>query len=287
MNATEASSIPTLANRASGSSLRFRLLTVVLLGLVLVAAPAAVRADLMNTRPVPVGAPSVGAEKTLQSYLDKTASTIDVGTDQPPYALFTTTGGGPSTMTLLLEETVFDNTFGIYQFGDPGFRIPVLLADGEPGKVGFYSEVTFDADGVTDRVRVDRYNDKGQFQNSATFDGFGSIFGFYIQHTASALREFFSEDSGNGDEQPHFLGFAGNGDDTGLWYLAQEDSFDHAIDHDYNDYTVAADRIQPVTSLPPAAVPEPGSLFLLGAGLIGLAVAMRERAVRKQRSGRS
>jgi hypothetical protein len=264
-----------------------RLLATALLGLVLVGVPAAARADLMNTRPVPVGAPNVGAEKTLQSYLDKTASTINVGTDQTPFALFTTTGDGPSTMTLILEETVFDNTFGIYQFGDPSFRVPVLLADGAPGDVGFYSEVTFDADGVVGRVRVDRFNDKGQFQNSATINGFGSIFGFYIQYSASVPREFFSEDSRNSDDQAHFLGFAGNGDDTGLWYLAQEDSFNLAIDHDYNDYTVSADRIQPLTSLPPANVPEPGSLLLLGAGLIALPVAMRGRIVRKHRSRRS
>jgi hypothetical protein len=70
VNTMRTSLIPAPPNAAPGSSSPRRPLTAVVLSLVLLSAPAVARADLMNTRPVSVGPPSVGAEKTLQSYLD-------------------------------------------------------------------------------------------------------------------------------------------------------------------------------------------------------------------------
>ena len=113
---------------------------------------------------------------------------------------------------------------------------------------------------------------------NATIDGFGSMFGFYVQYTASMVtRTFFSEDSRNADAKAHFLAFAGNGTETGLWYFGFEDSFDLAIDSDFNDYVFSASGLKPITELPPQNVPEPASLMLLGAGVLGLGAVHRKR----------
>jgi hypothetical protein len=133
--------------------------------------PTVAHADLINTRPVPVGPSSNPSETTLQQFFDnQTGSSINVATDQMGFALYQPTSNNVSTVTLHLEEAGFESTFGLYQLGDQSFRIPVLGSAAEPGSPGWFSNIVFNAGGVADRVVVNRFDSGGGFQSTSTVE---------------------------------------------------------------------------------------------------------------------
>lgn len=95
---------------------------------------------------------------------------------------------------------------------------------------------------------------------TSTFDMSGS-FGFYLQ---SRNNTWYSQDSLNADQSQHMLAFQ---ESPTSYLLAWEDY----TDNDFQDMVIRFDNGGPAT------VPEPGTLLLLGSGLVGLAGCGRKK----------
>lgn len=208
-------------------------------------------------------------------------STVDVTTDalsdtNDSYWSITGSGGSISTIIIELAGYAGTNQFGIYDQTDSSNK--VVLFEG--------SDSTGDqkAIGIKDTGEV-----VINFASTGVFFA-GNSFGYFLEdtHNPNNIKTWYSDTSLNSDGYDHMVSYQGNDTDTiqmpgfapGLWtdneyILAFEDLPLAYSDGDYNDFVVIVESVQPV--------PEPGTVALLGLGLVGLVGA----GIRKKKKNKS
>jgi hypothetical protein len=251
------------------------------IGFVFVTA-SSIYAAALNDRPVSFGSGYPG-EASMQDVLDTVlgVGTLDAVNDQNAAAIWTESEANVSSYKLISITSV-EGLFGVYSFSDPAKWSYLTFEDGE-------ASFGIDVDGKLKGSGI-----------ATSVEDFGSNFGFFWETN----RKIYTEDSKNGDEArslsylvPHLTEvdltddnletltqtpyYGNNFNFVGGWndkITAKSDNdwilgFEDGSDFDYQDAVFYVEDMDPV--------PEPATILLFGAGLLGLAAYGRKKGFRR------
>ncbi len=219
----------------------------------------------------------------LQNAFSGANSTSNANTDESGSELFAfQTSGATATYVATVSYTASSLLFGFYDKADTSNTL--LLFDSATQTVGSNTQIYIDLNSFNlasfTMDLSDPLNPVTNTIDTATFAT--NNFGFYMTTTYGT---YFSEsdlnatgtadlDGDGNNDNDHFLTYEGKGDtvtwpglpgvnDYAHWYVAAEGTPINGLSDDFTDFIAQIESIQPV--------PEPATMLLFGAGLIGLA----------------
>lgn len=178
---------------------------------------------------------------TLQGYLNSQGESINVLTDQNAVQSWSTTVSNNSTFSLQIElaGNAASNSIGIYNAAAPAPALYQVF----PGAAatGWFATASFR--NFPTRVVVNLFDGSAANVGTVTYLGADrSNFGYYLQGPGGL---FYSQDVRNAGSAAQALTYAGNGFNSGSWWLAWEDSPTASADNDYDDAVLFLESVNP------------------------------------------